>query len=131
MAARVGKAKAITATARKLALLVFKILRDPTPYSEVPADSYNEQQRFCILRGFCKRTASFGFELVDFDDTNAALSWAPAADWGHFYPSDAAMRQIFESDSMPYSLTFTYLARPDVEVGFRHENIDNDADLTL
>ena len=41
MGARVGKAKAITATARKLALLVYRMLRDRTPYHELSAADYD------------------------------------------------------------------------------------------
>lgn len=62
---RVGKAKAITATARKLAILVYKMLRDQIEYREHTAEHYNEQQRSRILRGLRKRATSLGFELVD------------------------------------------------------------------
>jgi len=65
MAARVGKAKAITATARKLALLVYRMLRDHIPYREMSAADYDQQQRSRILKGLRKRAASLGFELVD------------------------------------------------------------------
>ncbi|HME72159.1 MAG TPA: transposase [Myxococcota bacterium] len=65
MAARVGKAKAITATARKLALLVYRMLRYRTPYHALSAADYDRQQRSRILRGLRKRAASLGFELVD------------------------------------------------------------------
>jgi transposase len=65
MAARVGKAKAITATARKLALLVYRMLRDKLPYHERSATDYDRQQRSRILRGLRKRAASLGFELVE------------------------------------------------------------------
>jgi len=65
MGARVGKAKAITATARKLALLVYRMLRYRTPYHEPSAAGYDRQQRSRILRGLRKRASSLGFELVD------------------------------------------------------------------
>jgi transposase len=65
MGARVGKAKAITATARKLARLVYRMLRYRTPYHELSAADYDRQQRSRILRGLRKRAASLGFELVD------------------------------------------------------------------
>jgi transposase len=65
LAARAGKAKAITATARKLAILVYRMLRDHTPYRECSAADYDQQQRSRILRGLRKRAASLGLELVD------------------------------------------------------------------
>ncbi|MGH2609168.1 MAG: IS110 family transposase [Tepidiformaceae bacterium] len=65
LAARVGKAKAITATARKLAILVYRMLRDRMSYREVSGAEYDQQQRPRILRGLRKRAASLGFELVD------------------------------------------------------------------
>jgi transposase len=65
MGARVGKAKAITATARKLAILVYRMLRHRMPYRELSAADYDQQQRSRILRGLRKRAASLGFDLVD------------------------------------------------------------------
>ena len=65
MAARVGKAKAITATARKLAILVYRMLRYKMTYREPSAADYDRQQRARIVRGLRKRAASLGFELVD------------------------------------------------------------------
>ena len=65
MGARVGKAKAITATARKLAILVYRMLRDKMNYQEPSAANYDQQQRSRILRGLRKRAHSLGFEIVD------------------------------------------------------------------
>ena len=65
LGARVGKAKAITATARKLAILVYRMLRDKMNYREPTAADYDEQQRSRILRGLRRRAASLGFEIVD------------------------------------------------------------------
>ena len=65
LAARAGKAKAITATARKLAILVYRMLRDRLPYRERTAADYDQQQRSRILRGLRKRAASLGCEIVD------------------------------------------------------------------
>ncbi len=70
MGARVGKAKAITATARKLALLVYRMLRHKMPYQKRSAADYDQQQRSRILRGLRKRARSLGFEVVD---TNTGL----------------------------------------------------------
>ena len=65
MGARVGKAKAITATARKLAILVYRMLRDQMNYQEPSVADYDLQQRSRILRGLRKRAHSLGFEIVD------------------------------------------------------------------
>jgi transposase len=65
LAARVGKPKAITATARKLAILVYRMLRHRMTYRELSAAEYDHTQRDRILRGLRKRAASLGFELVD------------------------------------------------------------------
>ena len=65
LAARLGKAKAITATARKFAILVYRMLRDRITYRELSAVDYGQQQRSRILRDLRKRAASLGLELVD------------------------------------------------------------------
>ena len=65
MGARVGKAKAITATARKLAILVYRMLRDKMTYHVPSAADYDQQQRARILRGLRQRARSLGFEIVD------------------------------------------------------------------
>lgn len=65
LAARIGKAKAITATARKLAILVYLTLRDKLVYSEQSAASYDASQRKRMIRGLRKRAKSLGFQLVD------------------------------------------------------------------
>ena len=65
LAARAGKAKAITATARKLAILVYRMLRDKMTYHESSAAHYDQQQRSRILRGLRKRAHSLGFEIID------------------------------------------------------------------
>ena len=65
LGARIGKAKAITATARKLAILVYLTLRDKLVYSEQSAASYVGSQRKRMLRGLRKRAKSLGCKLVD------------------------------------------------------------------
>jgi transposase len=65
LGARIGKAKAITATARKLALLVYRLLKHKILYQEQTADEYDQRQRARIFRGLRKRASSLGFALVD------------------------------------------------------------------
>ena len=67
LAGRIGKAKAITATARKLAVIIFCMLRDRTPYRDQPAAEYDERHRKRALHHLRKRAQSLGFDLVQID----------------------------------------------------------------
>jgi hypothetical protein len=61
----VGKAKAITATARKLAILVYRTLKDGLVYRDPGADAYDAQPRTHVLRRLRQRAANLGFGLVN------------------------------------------------------------------
>ena len=65
LAARIGKAQPITATARKLALLFYRMLREKRPYREQTAADYDARQRPRILRSLRKRAEALGFQLID------------------------------------------------------------------
>ena len=65
LAARTDKPTAMTATARKLALLVYRMLKYNLPYHQTSAAEYDKRQRTRILRGLRKRATSLGFELVE------------------------------------------------------------------
>src|SRR5213593_354944 len=65
LAFRVGKAKAITATARKLAILVYRTLKDGLVYRDPGADAYDAQHRTQVLRRLRQRAANLGFGLVN------------------------------------------------------------------
>jgi transposase len=65
LAFRVGKAKAITATARKLAVLVYRTLRGEVVYRDGGADAYNAHQRTRVLRRLRQRATTLGFDLVN------------------------------------------------------------------
>jgi transposase len=65
LAARVGKAKAITATARKLAILVYRALKGDLVYHDPGADAYDAQHRTQLLRRLRSRASKMGFALVD------------------------------------------------------------------
>ncbi len=67
LAGRIGKPKAITATARKLAILIYCMLRDRSPYREQPAAVYDERHRTRLLHSLRKRAQSLGFDLVQTD----------------------------------------------------------------
>jgi transposase len=65
LAFRVGKAKAITATARKLAVLVYRTLKGELVYRDAGAHAYDAQQQTRVLRRLRQRAATLGFELVN------------------------------------------------------------------
>jgi len=77
VAGRIGKAQAITATARKLAILVYRALKGELVYRDPGADAYDLQQRTRVLRRLRHRAATLGFDLVN-RDTGEILHAAPA-----------------------------------------------------
>jgi transposase len=64
LAARVGKAKAVTATARKLAVLFYKALRFGMAYADPGASYYEERYRQRVIKGLHRRARDLGFTLV-------------------------------------------------------------------
>jgi transposase len=77
LAYRVGKAKAITATARKLAVLVYHVLNGDFVYQDPGAEAYDAQHRKRVIRNIRQRAATLGFALLDLE-TGEVLS-APGA----------------------------------------------------
>jgi transposase len=65
LAMRVGKAKALTATARKLAVLVYRVLSGNLDYHDPGADAYHQLNRTRELKSLRKRAKFFGFDLLD------------------------------------------------------------------
>ncbi len=65
LAARAGKAKAITATARKLAVLVYRVLSGELVYQDPGADAYHQLNRNRELKNLRKRAKLLGLELID------------------------------------------------------------------
>ena len=65
LAFRIGKAKAITATARKLAILVYRTLKGDFLYADPGAATYDHQHRESLLRRLRQRAAALGFNLVN------------------------------------------------------------------
>lgn len=64
LAARIGKAKAVTATARKLAVLFYTLMRYGKEYVEPGAEYYEEQYKKRLLRALTRKAASMGYNLV-------------------------------------------------------------------
>jgi len=65
LAARVGKAKAITATARKLALLVYRALSGQLVYQDPGATGYHLINRAREIKSLRKRAKLLGLQLLD------------------------------------------------------------------
>lgn len=63
LSARVGKAKAITATARKIAVLVYNLLRHGKSYLDPGAQYYEEEHRARVIRNLKRRAQSLGFTI--------------------------------------------------------------------
>ena len=63
MAARLGAGKAITATAHKLARLVYAVLTKGTDYVELSEDHYEQQHRDRTVRYLQRKAASLGLRL--------------------------------------------------------------------
>ena len=65
LAARAGKAKAVTATARKLAVLFDNTLRYGMAYEDPGATYYEKRYRERVLKGLRRRAKEFGYELSE------------------------------------------------------------------
>jgi hypothetical protein len=63
LAARAGKAKAITATARKIAVLFYNTLRHGMSYADPGATYYEERYRQRVLGNLQRRAKSLGYVL--------------------------------------------------------------------
>lgn len=63
LAARIGKAKAVTATARKIAVLFYNAMRFGMRYEDPGAARYERDYRDRVVKGLRRRAAEFGFIL--------------------------------------------------------------------
>lgn len=64
LASRIGKAKAVTATARKLALLFYNTLRYGWTYQDPGVDYYEARYRQRLVSNLHRRAKSLGYELA-------------------------------------------------------------------
>ncbi|MGL5524309.1 MAG: hypothetical protein ACRDCY_10900, partial [Aeromonas veronii] len=62
-AVTIGKAKAVTATARQIAVLFYNAMRFGMEYQDPGADHYEQQYRDRLVKGLHHRAAEFGFPL--------------------------------------------------------------------
>jgi transposase len=74
LAARTGKAKAVTATARKLAILFYKALRFGLTYQDPGTSYYEQRYRQRVLHNLQRRAQSLGLTLVAKTTTTEAVS---------------------------------------------------------
>jgi len=65
LGARIGKAKAITATARKLAVLFYNTLRYGSAYADPGADYYEERYKERLRKTLQRRAAALGLQLIE------------------------------------------------------------------
>src|ERR1700724_709850 len=63
LSSRAGKSKAVTATARKIAVLFYNTLRHGMSYRDPGADQYEQQYRSRVLANLRRRAKSLGFVL--------------------------------------------------------------------
>jgi transposase len=73
LSARVGKAKAVTATARKIAVLFYNALRHGMDYTDPGASEYEERYRHRVLINLQRRAKSMGYVLQPADADSAAV----------------------------------------------------------
>ncbi len=63
LSARIGKSKAVTATARKIAILYYNAMRHGMQYKDPGADLYEQNYKEIVIKNLKQRAAKFGFEL--------------------------------------------------------------------
>jgi hypothetical protein len=123
LAYRVGKAKAITATARKLAILVYRTLKDGLVYQDPGAATYDAQHRVRVLHRLRQRAANLGFSLLNRatgELLEGAVSSEPgsAADLGDREPAQilrARMSEISVCRGIASSAPMAGLAQSECE----------------
>jgi len=63
LSARIGKAKAVTATARKIAVLFYNAMRFGIDYQDPGATHYEQMYRERVIKQLHRKAAEFGFTL--------------------------------------------------------------------
>ena len=70
LAARIGKAKAVTATARKIAVLFYNAMRFGMQYADPGEDHYEQRYKERVIKQLHRRAAEFGFSLLPAADVS-------------------------------------------------------------
>jgi transposase len=68
MRGRLGPAKAMTATAHKLACIFYRMMKYGKDYVDIGVDTYEEQFKQRIVKSLKKRAKEYGFALVNITD---------------------------------------------------------------
>ena len=66
--ARLGASKAITATAHKLARLVYSMLKNGTTFTDAGQDYYEERYRTRVIQNLKRKAQEMGYKLVSIQD---------------------------------------------------------------
>jgi transposase len=74
LGARIGKSKAVTATARKIAILFYNTLRYGMEYADPGASYYEERYKRRVLANLRRRAKSLGFTLTEDPATSDGVS---------------------------------------------------------
>jgi len=69
LSARIGKAKAVTATARKIAVLFYNAVQHGMEYVDPGASSYETRYRTRVIANLHRRAKAFGFALQQINPT--------------------------------------------------------------
>jgi len=77
MRARLGAPKAITATAHKLARLVYSMLRYGTAYVDAGQQAYEQKYRDRMLTNLQRKAKAFGYQLVHVEDLDGGVASTP------------------------------------------------------
>lgn len=71
---RIGKAKAVTATARKIAVLFYRALRFGLTYADPGAEYYEERYKRRVIDNLHRRARGLGFKLVEVSEAAEGVS---------------------------------------------------------
>jgi transposase len=74
MRARLGAPKAMTATAHKLARLVYSMLRYGTAYVDAGPQAYEQKYRDRVLTNLQRKARTFGYKLVHVEDIDGGVA---------------------------------------------------------
>ena len=74
MRARLGAPKAMTATAHKLARLVYSRLRYGTAYVDAGQQVYEQKYRDRVLTNLQRKAKAFGYQLVHLEDLKGGVA---------------------------------------------------------
>ena len=64
LVSRIGTAKAVTATARKIAVIFYNTLRHGEVYHDPGAEYYEQRYRHRVIANLRRRASTMGFDLV-------------------------------------------------------------------